>query len=255
MDKTSNHQLKRATTSYPSNRILNRLLFLCGPLSQLLYLIFFILADFIPPISPSLPPQEIATHFTFHARGIKAGTYLISFVGIFWPLYGIAIHNQLSRMPNVPGTPLILQLVNSSALGIVFSLIAMFFAAAGYRSDRDPAITQLAHDLAWFCWGFCAGPLALQFLAVAWTISCSSFSASSTVLFPRWVAYTSLVFPAWLLVPFGAHFVHDGPFAWDGALSFWGLWITSVVTFGPVDYFVWRAIDMDSIGEYAAHID
>ncbi|KAB8204040.1 hypothetical protein BDV34DRAFT_214159 [Aspergillus parasiticus] len=224
-----------------SDKRRDRIFLMCGPLSWIFYLIFFAAAGFLPPIAPSMSAQDVASHYALHERGIKMGIYLIALIAFLWPLYGVAIHHQLARIPQVSSVVLILQLANSSALGIVFSLIAVFFAAASYRLDRDPGITQLANDLAWFSWGLCSGPLMLQFCAISWAIL---HDTRSTPLIPRWVAWTSLIFPAWMFFPFAAHCTYSGPFAWDGGVSFWGLWGTSAITFGPVTYYVWKVTGM-----------
>ncbi|OJJ62354.1 hypothetical protein ASPSYDRAFT_41010 [Aspergillus sydowii CBS 593.65] len=145
----------------------DRLSLICGPLSMLLYLVFFVAADFLPSISPTASAEQVASHYSQHKSGISAGVYLTALVALLCPLYGVSIHHQLSRIPQVSQTALFLQLANACALGLVFCLIAMFFAAASYRPGRDPAITQLVNDLAWFCWGFCSGPLILQFCAIS----------------------------------------------------------------------------------------
>lgn len=222
-------------TSFDKRR--DRILLMCGPLSMTFYLIFFAGAGFLPPIPPTASAEDVVLHFSQHKSGMKIGVCLIALVAVLWPAYGVSIHHQLSRIPHVSDTTLLLQLINACALGIVFSLIAMFFAAGSYRLDRDPAITQLANDLAWFCWGFCAGPLILQFCAISWAILCDT---QPEPLIPHWVAWTSLVFPVWMLFPFTAHSCYSGPFAWDGAISSWGLWGAGGITVGPVTYYVWR---------------
>ena len=119
----------------------DRLLIACGPATLLLAFLFFALLDLIPPIHPLQSPQETASHYKQNSYRMGIGIYLLLIASCLWPLHGVGISHQLSRIPGVSITILVLQISSACLLGFAYAVFATFFSAAVYRSDRDPAIT------------------------------------------------------------------------------------------------------------------
>lgn len=100
-----------------------------------------------------------------------------------------------------------------------FILIPMTWAVIAFRADTlDPSILQVMNDLVWFDWLFTWLPFALFMVIIGVAVLGDH---NSPRIFPRWVALFNfwsalLIFPAGLIA-----FFKTGPFAYDGAISFW----------------------------------
>jgi hypothetical protein len=114
----------------------------------------------------------------------------------------------------------------ATALAVVAILMPTFaFAAASYRPERDPQITQALNDLGWLPFVMNWPAATIQCLAIGFAI----FSAAQQV-WPRWLGY----FNVWCGFIFAAGglvvMFKDGVFAWNGLLAFWlvavffGIW-------------------------------
>jgi hypothetical protein len=114
----------------------------------------------------------------------------------------------------------------ATALAVVAIIMPTFaFAAASYRPERDPQITQALNDLGWLPFVMNWPAATIQCLAIGFAI----FGAAREV-WPRWLGY----FNVWCGFIFAAGglvvLFKDGVFAWNGLLAFWmvavffGLW-------------------------------
>ncbi|KAJ6124589.1 hypothetical protein N7471_011906 [Penicillium samsonianum] len=201
-----------------SDRTINRLAIFCGPIGQLCFVLFLPAGLMLPPISPSLSPEETANHYRKNEAGMKAGATIMLLSGIFWPIFCAGVNRQLARIPNINPTLLWAQLAAGSLGAVSMMLPAIFFAATVYRLDRDPVLTQLLSDLAWFCFALLFPPFVAQDMA----ISCAILSDTrSKPLLPRWLAYTTTGLTLTLYPALGVHCVQNGPIAWNGAVGFW----------------------------------
>lgn len=202
----------------PSDRTINRFAIFCGPIAQLCFVLFLPASLMLPPISPSLSPEETANHYRKNEAGMKAGATIMLLSGIFWPLFCAGVNRQLTRIPNLNPTLLWAQMAGGSLGGVSMMLPAIFFAATVYRLERDPILTQLLSDLSWFCFALLFPPFVAQDLAISWAILSD---ARSKPLFPHWLAYTTSGLTLTLYPALGVHCVHHGAVAWNGALGFW----------------------------------
>jgi hypothetical protein len=91
-----------------------------------------------------------------------------------------------------------------------------FFAAASYRPERDPQITQALNDLGWLPFVMNWPAATIQCLAIGFAIL-----GASRAVWPRWLGYTNV----WCAFIFAAGglvvLFKDGVFAWNGLLAFW----------------------------------
>lgn len=91
-------------------------------------------------------------------------------------------------------------------------------AAGIFPARAFPELTQLLNDLAWVTFTVLVPYLIAQCLVLALAIY---WDRQDQPVFRPWVAHFNLLVAA-ALVPaaFGA-VTYEGPFAWDGVLSFW----------------------------------
>jgi hypothetical protein len=118
-----------------------------------------------------------------------------------------------------------MQLVGTGLAVVAIIMPTFAFAAASYRPERDPQITQALNDLGWLPFVMNWPAATIQCLAIGFAI----FGAVHEI-WPRWLGY----FNVWCGFIFAAGglvvLFKDGVFAWNGLLAFWmvavffGLW-------------------------------
>ena len=228
-----------------NNRRFLRACLWCGPGMALLFGIgFFPVAGFLPPPSPDDSAAEIVRWFDDNLDGIRWGTVIMMAGTPLIALWGIALASQTRRTER--GFP-VLTCVQVMCAGIVVLTIAVFtliWAVAAFRpGETSPETTQVLNDIAYFLLLFDWSPFCLWVASFAIAIFRDH---NEEPIFPRWAAYLNLwiVFlsiPGCLIV-----FFKDGPFAYDGFVSFY---------FPVVVFFIWlvamtilgfRAVDSDS---------
>ncbi|RAL13734.1 uncharacterized protein BO97DRAFT_404850 [Aspergillus homomorphus CBS 101889] len=110
------------------------------------------------------------------------------------------------------------QAATGVAVGLCFMSCAVFLSPVSFRPDRDPALIQLLSDLGWLYYMMFLPMLYLQdFLITSIILS----DRREQPLIPRWMAWINFVLPLGWFGGLGVHCAHSGPFAWNGAITFW----------------------------------
>lgn len=195
------------------------------------FLSFWLLAGFIPPPDPSAGAAEIAERFRDNTDGIRLGMVAGMFASaLLLPWCGV-IAVQMKRIEGTR-TPLVYtQIAATGCLVIEFVYPMAFWCVAAFRPEASAEFIQRFNDLAWLPFLGIAATLMVQCFALGLVILADD---SSEPLYPRWVAYVSfwagmLLGPAELIF-----FFKDGPFAWNGLISWWlvamafGIWMIVV---------------------------
>ncbi len=97
------------------------------------------------------------------------------------------------------------------------------WAALAYRPElMPPWFLQIMNDWVWFIFILSWPPFAIFMILIAVAIFCDH---NTPTIFPRWVAFFN-VWCALLIVPAALiEFFKAGPFAYDGLISFWFIYI------------------------------
>jgi hypothetical protein len=211
------------------------------PFFGVLFLIGFTQSPgFFPPLSPTLTADQVAAFYRDHVGEVRASTILLNLIGVGLIPFFMVIVVQMMRMA-VPSKAFAYSYLSAAASGgTLFALADLAWLNAAARPDRDPQLTMLLNDLAWFSFTTPVGFIIAQNLCLALAIY---MDASPEPVFPRWAGHFNIVC-ALLMVPgaFGLMY-KTGPLAWDGVLSFW-LRIVSFAVYVGVMFFVVRtAID------------
>jgi len=188
------------------------------PVIMLMTLIgLFLLPGWLPPPSPSLPPDAVVAMFTGNTR-LRIGMELLMLSSSLFVGISVAIAAQLRRIEGPNHVLADLQLM-ASVLGVVaVELPAFFWLAISYRPGTPADVIMVLNDVSWFMIIGGVGTAMLQNLAIA---VCILNDDTGLNIYPRWLGFLSI----WLaladlpgaLIPF----FKAGPFTWTGLFGFW----------------------------------
>ncbi len=223
----------------------------CGPIGILLWLVGFVfLGGLMPPPRPSASMQEIQDFYQANTNGIRAGLVLTMIGGTLTGPWVAAISTQLKRIEG-RHSPLSYTQLGLGMLGVLlFILPIMTMQVAAFRPDRDPSQLLLLNDLAWIPFVGVWTCAALQNVAIAVAILLDK----DEEVFPRWVGYfniwiAALFWPGSLL-----YFFKEGPFAWNGVLSWWLVVVAFCLWYVVMFFAMLSAIGTQKVKEQKAQL-
>jgi hypothetical protein len=198
----------------------------CGVAFVLLLFPGIIMVGLLPPISPLRNANEIAQFWSTNTGLKRLGLVLLLAAAGLQAPFGALIAVRIRQMEGGRYSALAYTELVGVGLAVVAIIMPTFaFAAASYRPDRDPQITQALNDLGWLPFVMNWPAATIQCLAIGFAI----FGAARDI-WPRWLGY----FNVWCGFIFAAGglvvLFKDGVFAWNGLLAFWmvavffGLW-------------------------------
>lgn len=181
------------------------------------------LMGFIPPPSPALSAENLAQIFIERKIGIRIGTFLQCICYTFYLTWAMSIVMIMRNMEK--GLPVItyVSIANVGGAYVFFLLMPITWAMLAFRPEAmDPHFIQIMNDWVWFVFILSWPPFAVFMIFIAIAIFRDH---NSPTLFPRWVAFLNLwcailISPAALI-----EFFKNGPFAYDGLISFWFIYI------------------------------
>lgn len=179
---------------------------------------FAMFPGFFPPLSPTMTAEQVAAFYRHNAGEIRASMILLNVIGIGFIPFFMVIVVQMMRMGNPSRAFAYSYLAAAASGGTLFALADLAWLNAAARPDRDPQLTMLLNDLAFFSFTAPVGFIIAQNLCLALAIY---MDALPEPVFPRWVGHFNIV-SALLMAPGALALLYKtGPFAWDGVLSFW----------------------------------
>lgn len=181
---------------------------------------FFLFPGFNPPMSPTMPAEQVAAFYRdpAHISQIRSSMIVFNWFGVCLVPILALIALQIRRMAH--RTPIFSYAMLACAAGgpTLFLVANVCWLLAAFRPERSPELTQLLNDFGWITFTILVPYLIGQSVILAVAIY---FDDQPRPVFARWVAHFNLLVAA-ALVP--ATFVGvslSGPLAWDGLLSFW----------------------------------
>jgi len=191
----------------------------CVPIALVLFGLALInLAHFIPPLAPTLTPQEVADFFRQHSLGIRIGMVLFLFCGTLLAPITAVFAVLIKRIEGRASVLTYTQIITGTVALVLFIPPAICWSAAAYRPERALEDILLLNDLGWLFFIMIVPPGMLQVLVIALAILQDK---RAQPLFPRWVAYLN-IWAAILFIPGGlVTLFKTGPFAWNGLIAFW----------------------------------
>jgi hypothetical protein len=193
-------------------------LWLSGFFGAAMLVAFVAFPGFFPPMSPRMSADQVSEFYRDNQAAVWFSMITFNFCAVMlMPLFMVIVY-QMKRMATP--TQVFAYSYLSAVVGSVtlFALADMFWLIAAFRPERAPSLVLLLNDLAWVTFIAPVGMLIGQNLSLALGIF---FDAREKPIFPRWVAVVSIA-TAIAIAPSAASVaVTSGPFAWDGAVSFW----------------------------------
>jgi hypothetical protein len=220
----------------------------CGAAFVLLLFPAMLMIGVLPPISPMRNAEEIA-HFWSTNTGLKrlGLVVLLAAAGLQAP-FGALIAVRIRQMEGGRYSALAYTELVGVALAVVAILMPTFaFAAASYRPERDPQITQALNDLGWLPFVMNWPAATIQCLAIGFAIL-----GAKHEVWPRWLGY----FNVWCGFIFAAGglvvLFKDGVFAWNGLLAFWLVAVFFGTWFLVMTWQLWVSIAVADKDDVAA---
>jgi hypothetical protein len=223
----------------------------CGAAFVLLMFPAFIMIGLLPPVSPLRTAPEIA-HFWSTNTGLKRlGIVLLLTASGLQAPFGALMAVRIRQMEGGRYSALAYAQIIGTGLAVMAIIMPTFsFAAASYRPERDPQITQALNDLGWLPFVMNWPAAIIQCLSMGFAI----FGATREIL-PRWLGY----FNVWCAFLFAAGglvvLFKDGVFAWNGLLAFWMVAVFFGSWFLVMAWQLWvsvAALDDDLVATEAA---
>jgi hypothetical protein len=216
---------------------------LCGAAFVLLLFPAIIMTGLLPPMSPMRTAAEVA-EFWSTGTGLKRFglVVMLAAAGLQVP-FGALLAIRIREMEGRRTALAYIQIV-ATGLAVMAILLPVFaFAAASYRPERDPEITQALNDLGWLPFIMNWPAATIQSLVIGFAILIAQHE-----IWPRWIGYFNLwcgfIFAAGGLVVL----FKDGVFAWNGLLAFWLVAVFFGVWFLVMSWQLWVSIGRQPSG-------
>ncbi|MGB1884720.1 MAG: hypothetical protein ACPHUF_12505 [Gammaproteobacteria bacterium] len=178
----------------------------------------YLLADFIPPISPDLDAVAVAAIYKENTLSMRLGVLLIMSSACFICSFAAALASVMRHIEGGTGPYTMTQLGGGCVSSLIFVICGVFFTGAAFRPDQAPEMLRMLNDLGWITMLMTFAPFIIQNISLG---LCILSDTSDTPVFPRWVGYYNL-WVAVLFMPGGLlTFFKTGPFAWDGLFVWW----------------------------------
>jgi hypothetical protein len=180
-------------------------------------LIFVYLGKIMPPPKPGLTQQQIVEFVETNAGHMQIAWVLLALLlGFASPSSGLIVLH-MKRMKGISSalTYTYLAALAVAALpGCLFC--SLMFSLAAFRPDRDPRIVALLYDMGMLSFVGSLGCFVTQYMVFAIAIFLDKRG-----IFPKWLGYMSIWGLVTELVATPIWIFRDGPYAWDGLISFW----------------------------------
>jgi hypothetical protein len=240
----------QAETTVDTNITAQRISLWITAVAGVVFLVVFLtFPGFLPPMSPNMTPDQLAHFFRIHAASIRFSMVVVDLCGVMLLPFFALIVVQMKRMatPSHVFAYCYLSAVVSGAT--LFAIPDLLWLVATFRPDRDPALIQLLNDMAWMIFTAPVGMLVAQNVCLGLAIY---MDKQERPVFPRWVGHFNMV-TAVLIAPAAvAATVRTGPFAWNGAISFWLKIVTYAVFVAVMFFMLRRAVNQQAAEQSVA---
>jgi len=197
------------------------LVFWSLPVVGLIWVLAFLtFPGFVHPMSPTMTAEQVAAFYRDPGNlpRIRGSMIVFNWFGVALIPFLVLIVMQIRRMAH--RTPVLAFCFLGCVAGgpTLFCMADLFWLIAAFRPERAPELIQLFNDLAWVTFTGQVGFLVAQSVFLALAIY---LDRQPRPVFRPWVAHFNLAIAAALAPAAFVALALDGPFAWNGLLSFW----------------------------------
>ena len=204
--------------------VMLRLSLWSGPVYMFLGLLgFAVFAGFWPPPGAYLTAEQIGAYFVEHNTGLRTGLVLMAMCGPFYYVWSAVLSKIIQRIEGPMGVLSTVELLGGLLTGIVTFVPATIWLTAAFRPEtRSAEEVQMLYDLGWIFFDVTFICSVLQNVALGLAIHRDQ---RSTPLFPSWIGWLCYLVAATYLPLALMPFFYEGPFAWQGLISFWVVFV------------------------------
>ncbi|WP_250289676.1 hypothetical protein [Frankia sp. CiP1_Cm_nod1] len=198
------------------------------PIGVLLMFVGLLVAGYIPALPAYWSAEKVADFYRDNTNLIRFGIILTLVGFMVWgPLITVILRQMLRIRPEQKALAY-LQFGAGLAAWQFLWVPMLVLAAASFRPERSPEVTQTLHDLGWILLFMPFMPFVLQSGAIALAVL---LDTGPKPVFPRWVAYFNVLECFLFMAVILMLFFKTGPFAYHGVLVYWiplfifGVWL------------------------------
>jgi len=201
---------------------------------------FAVFGGFWPPPAASLTATEIQGYFTDHETGLKVGMVLMAAGGPIYYTWSVALSRIITRIEGLMGPLANVEMLGGLLTGLVTFTPAVIWLTAVFRvEERSAENIQLMYDFGWIFFDLTFMCSVLQSVALGLAIL---RDRRTEPLFPRWVAWVAFLTAATYFPLMLMPFFKTGPFAWQGLISFWAVFVIFFVLILVVTPYAFKAL-------------
>lgn len=180
---------------------------------------WWILAHYIPPISPNASAAEVAHRYADHHVMMMIAAVFIMVSSIFLFPLGALCTLLVRKVEGGIGMLTLMLAFWFVALAVLNFFTGLAFAVAAFRPERSPDLVQAFND---FGISLFIGGTPL-FAPIWWILAYVILTKQErgNELIPRWFGYFNLLIGVLFLPEVLIYIFHSGPFAWNGVVGWW----------------------------------
>lgn len=216
-----------------------------GLLSVLLYVGFgltgfAVLAGFWPPPAEHLNATEITAYFNDRGNALRIGMVMMAFGAPCYYVWSAVLSKIIGRIEGPMGVLSSVELLGGLLTAWVTVMPSIIWLTASFRAEARSAETvQTLYDLGWIFFDLTFMCSVLQNLGLGFAILRDK---REVPLFPQWVGWVAFLTAATYLPLVLMPFFRSGPFAWQGLISFWAVFVMFFVLIAVVTPYAWKAL-------------
>ncbi|HEY1077703.1 MAG TPA: hypothetical protein VGE51_13515 [Fontimonas sp.] len=211
---------------------------------QVFGIVFCLMTRVMPPPKPWWDHARIVQYFSDNHHGLVWGFGIIFLIAGITASANALIGYSMRRMSVSPVFAYSYIAIYSLSALPGMLLAAIFLTVGALRPDRDPAILSWLYDAAFMTF---VGTMGVFLIGTA--VWMTAILLDKNRVFPLWFGYLNIcnlltevvVAPVWIF--------HEGPFAWNGVITFWVDTLVFVAYTAAFITLLRRLILRDDLGE------
>ncbi|MFT4262215.1 MAG: hypothetical protein QM572_02440 [Nocardioides sp.] len=201
---------------------------------------FAVFAGFWPPPAEKLDPAGIYGYFLDHEVRLRIGMVMMAACGPFYFVWSAVLSKIIGRIEGPLGILSTVELLGGLLTGLVTFVPPVIWITAAFRIEhRSPETVSTFYDFGWMFFDLTFVCSVLQSVALGIAIL---RDRREVPLFPAWVAWVAFLTSATYVPLTCMPFFRSGPFAWNGLICFWAVFVMFFVLIVVVTPYAFKAV-------------